>query len=59
MKKYVVEVTFSGHYSIEVEAKNPGEACDKVENSKEFLELDWNDAGCREVSVAYADEVED
>lgn len=56
MKTYVVEITFSGSYQIEVEAKNSSDACEKVENSKEFRDLKWNDAGCREISVAYADE---
>ena len=59
MKKYEVEVTFTGHYTITVEANNPGEACDIAQNSEEYENLDWNDAGSREIAVAYADEVED
>ena len=56
MKKYIVEVTFQGSYQIEVKAKNAGEACEKAENSKEFANLKWEDASCREIDVAYADE---
>lgn len=56
MKHYIVEITFSGSYQIEVNAKNASEACEKVENSKKFASLKWEDASCREISVAYADE---
>ena len=58
MKKYVVEITFSGSYQIEVEASDSSEACDKVQNSEEFMNLKWEDAGCREITTAYADEIE-
>lgn len=59
MKKYVVEITFSGSYQIEVKANDPSEACDKVLNSEDFRNLKWGDASQKEISVAYADEVEE
>ena len=56
MKNYIVEVTFQGSYQIEVKAKSAEEACEKVENSKKFANLKWEDASCREIEVSYADE---
>ncbi len=54
MKNYVVSMEFTGYMSVEVEAENEEEACEKG-----YQEFDMCDAELGNITAIHVDEVEE